>query len=274
MIICQVAKCISMLTFLHCEQFSFKAHISITTCLNVFLFAIYSTAIAEPSFEHPSPRFTSTCSLKMTTVFFADISGGHRVQLPTTVNTADPDGRTRRSLISYNLHVKWRRWKTVDRNDPSRATTANPRVRSSRYARVMTTRVNGCSAAVFDRAWIFLTTGVRGFMKVSLWLYCSLAPSPWNGVNNKAFKYNTLFMRHQYFKTVCKIDNTDMNIDQIVPSVKVDIIMISHQLHTCSYWWIGIRLLKSCFKLLRAKMSIWSWCPLTRSSLLCALNIS
>jgi len=30
-----------MLTFLHCEQFSFKAHISITTCLNVLIFAIY-----------------------------------------------------------------------------------------------------------------------------------------------------------------------------------------------------------------------------------------
>jgi len=40
-IICQVAKCISMLTFLHCEQFSFKAYIWITTCLNVLLFAIY-----------------------------------------------------------------------------------------------------------------------------------------------------------------------------------------------------------------------------------------
>jgi len=28
---------------------------------------IYSTASAEPSFEHPSPRFTLTCSLKKTT---------------------------------------------------------------------------------------------------------------------------------------------------------------------------------------------------------------
>jgi len=36
-----VAKCISMLTFLHCEQFSFKAYISITTCLNVLIFSIY-----------------------------------------------------------------------------------------------------------------------------------------------------------------------------------------------------------------------------------------
>jgi len=43
---------------------------------------------------------------------------------------------------------------------------------SSRYARVMTTRVNGCLAAVFDRAWIILTTGVRGFMKVPRWPYC------------------------------------------------------------------------------------------------------
>ena len=62
--------------------------------------------------------------------------------------------------------------KNVDRDNPSRATTANPRLRSSRNARVMTTRVNGCSAAVFDRAWIILTTGVRGFMKVPRWLYC------------------------------------------------------------------------------------------------------
>ena len=36
-----VAKCISMLTFLHREQFPFKAHISITTCSNVLIFAIY-----------------------------------------------------------------------------------------------------------------------------------------------------------------------------------------------------------------------------------------
>ena len=41
MIICQVAQCISMWTFLHRKQFSFKAHISITTCLNVVIFAIY-----------------------------------------------------------------------------------------------------------------------------------------------------------------------------------------------------------------------------------------
>jgi len=40
-IICQVAKCISMLTFLRCEQFSFKAHISITICWNVLIFDIY-----------------------------------------------------------------------------------------------------------------------------------------------------------------------------------------------------------------------------------------
>jgi len=64
--------------------------------------------------------------------------------------------------------------KTVDRDDSSRATTAYPRVRSSRNARVMTTRVKGCSAAVFDRAWIILTTGARGFMKVPRWLYCSV----------------------------------------------------------------------------------------------------
>jgi len=63
--------------------------------------------------------------------------------------------------------------KTVDRDDSSRATTAYARVRSSRNARVMTTRVNGCSAAVFDRAWIILTTGARGFMKVPRWLYCN-----------------------------------------------------------------------------------------------------
>jgi len=30
-----------MLTFFHCEQFFFKAHISKTTCLNVLIFAIY-----------------------------------------------------------------------------------------------------------------------------------------------------------------------------------------------------------------------------------------
>jgi len=113
-------------------------------------------------------------------VFFADISGGHQCSMAhgsehratRCTNTADPDGRTRRSLILYNLHVQCRQWKTVDRDDPSRATTANPRVRSSRYARVMITRVNGCSAAVFDRAWIIQTTGVRGFMKVPRWLYC------------------------------------------------------------------------------------------------------
>jgi len=110
--------------------------------------------------------------------FFADISSGHRCSIAhgskhratRCTNTADPDGLTRRSLILYNLHVQCRRWKTVDRDDPLRATTANPRVRSSRYPRVMTTRVNGCS--VFDRAWIILTTGVRGFMKVPRWLYC------------------------------------------------------------------------------------------------------
>ena len=101
------------------------------------------------------------------------------VQLPTAVNTARRGVRTPRipmaghggPLFLYNLHVQCRRWKTVDRDDPSRATTANPRVRSSRYARAMTTRVNGCSAAVFDRAWIILITGVRGFMKVPRWLY-------------------------------------------------------------------------------------------------------
>jgi len=141
--------------------------------------SIYSTASAEPSFEHPSPRFTSTCSLKMTTAIgvFADISSGHRCSIShdsatRCTNTADSDGRTRWSLILYNLHVQCRRWKTVDRDDPSRATTANPRVRSSRYARVMTTRVNGCSTAVFDRALIILTTVVRGFIKVPRWLYC------------------------------------------------------------------------------------------------------
>jgi len=112
---------------------------------------------------------------------FADISGGHRCSIAhgskhratRCTNTADPDGRTRWSLILYNLHVQCRRRKTVDREDPSRATTANPRVQSSGYARVMTTRVNGCSAAVFDRAWIIQTTGVRGFMKVPRWLYCT-----------------------------------------------------------------------------------------------------
>jgi len=113
-------------------------------------------------------------------VFIVDISVGHRCSIANgsehratqCMNTADPDGQTRRSLILYNLHVQCRRWKTVDRDDPSRATTANPRVRSSRYARAMTTRVNGCSAAVFDRAWIILTTGVRRYMKVPRWLYC------------------------------------------------------------------------------------------------------
>ena len=108
------------------------------------------------------------------------------VQLPTAVNTARRGVRTPRIpmaghggpwwLIAYFVQLTCtlcRRWKTVDRDDPSRATTANPRVRSSRYARVMTTRVNGCSAAVFDRAWIILTTGVRGFMKVPRWLYCN-----------------------------------------------------------------------------------------------------
>jgi len=52
-IIYQVAKCISMLTFLHREQFSFKAHISITTCLNVLIFAIY---VENASFKY-SVRF-------------------------------------------------------------------------------------------------------------------------------------------------------------------------------------------------------------------------
>ena len=47
-IICQVAKCISMLMFLHCEQFSFKARISITTCLNILIFAIY---VGKASFK-------------------------------------------------------------------------------------------------------------------------------------------------------------------------------------------------------------------------------
>ena len=70
---------------------------------------LYSTASAEPSFEHPSPRFTSTCSLKMTTAIgvFADISGGHRCSIAhgsehratRCTNTADPDGRTRWSFI-------------------------------------------------------------------------------------------------------------------------------------------------------------------------------
>ena len=112
----------------------------------------------------------------------ADYSGGHRCSIAhgsehratRCTNTADPDGRTRWSRILYNLHVQCRRWKTVDRDDPSRATTANPRVRSSRNARDMTTRVNGCSAAVFDRAWIILTTVARGFMKVPRWLYCMM----------------------------------------------------------------------------------------------------
>jgi len=69
--------------------------------------------------------------------------------------------------------------KTVDRHDPSQATTAYPRVRSSQNARVMTNRVNGCLAAVFDRAWIILTTGARGFMKVPRWLYCTSSRHPY-----------------------------------------------------------------------------------------------
>ena len=108
------------------------------------------------------------------------------VQLPTAVNTARRGVRTPRITMAGHGGPWWLnayftqftstlciRWKTVDRGDPSRATTANPRVRSSRNARVMTTRVNGCSTAVFDRAWIILTTGVRGFMKVPRWLYCT-----------------------------------------------------------------------------------------------------
>jgi len=148
----------------------------------------YSTASAEPSFEHPSPRFTLTCSLKMTTaigIFLTIFRVVTSVQLPTAVYTARRGVRTPRVpmaghggpwwLIAYFIQFTCtlcRRWKAVDRADPSRATTANPRVRSSRNARVMTTRVNGCSAAAFDRAWIILTTGVRGFMKVPRWLYC------------------------------------------------------------------------------------------------------
>ena len=101
------------------------------------------------------------------------------VQFSPAANTARRGVRTPRIsmaghggpwwLIAYFIQftcILCRRWKSVDRDNPSRVTTANPRVRSSRNARVMTTRVNGCSAAVFDRAWIILTTGVRGFMKV------------------------------------------------------------------------------------------------------------
>ena len=108
------------------------------------------------------------------------------VQLPTAVNTARRGVQTPRIPIAGHGGPWWliacfiqftytfcRQWKTVDRDDPSRATTANPRVRSSRNARVMTTRVNGCSVAVFDRVWIILTTAVRGFMKVPRWPYCS-----------------------------------------------------------------------------------------------------
>ena len=56
---------------------------------------IYSTASAEPSFEHPSPRFTLTCSLKMTTAIgvFRVVTG---VQLPTAVNSARRGVRTPR----------------------------------------------------------------------------------------------------------------------------------------------------------------------------------
>jgi len=144
---------------------------NLSVCSYEYMYVcMYSTASAEPSFEHPSPRFTSTCSLKMTTAI-----GVFCRYFGWCTNTADPDGRTRWSLILYNLHVQCRQWKTVDRDDPSQAITANPRVRSSRYARVMTTRVNGFSVAVFDRAWIILTTGVRGFMKVPRWLYCNLS---------------------------------------------------------------------------------------------------
>jgi len=116
-------------------------------------------------------------------VVFADISGGHRRSIAhgsehrvtRCRNTADPDGRSQWSLVVNRLFYTCtlcRRRKTVNRDDPSRATTANPRVQSSRNARVITTRVNGCSAAVFDRAWIILTTGVREFMQVPRWLYC------------------------------------------------------------------------------------------------------
>ena len=59
------------------------------TC--IFHLLKYSTANAEPSLEHPSPRFTLACSLKMITAIgvflpiFRVITG---VQLPTAVNTA------------------------------------------------------------------------------------------------------------------------------------------------------------------------------------------
>ena len=97
----------------------------------------YSTASAEPSFEHPSPRFTLTCSLKMTTAIggfcrsiFRVVTG---VQLPTAVNTARRGVRTLRIpmaghggpwwliayIIQFTCTLCWR-WKTVDRDDPSR----------------------------------------------------------------------------------------------------------------------------------------------------------
>ena len=115
---------------------------------------------------------------------FADISGGHGRSIVHGVNTARRGVRTPRIPMAGHGGPWWliacfiqftctlcRRWKTVNRDDPSRATTANPRVRSSRNARDMT---NGCSAAVFDRAWIILTTVARGFMKVPRWLYCMM----------------------------------------------------------------------------------------------------
>ena len=45
----------------------FKYYVLILLHLRFIYFYIYSTASPEPSFEHPSPRFTSTCSQKMTT---------------------------------------------------------------------------------------------------------------------------------------------------------------------------------------------------------------
>jgi len=74
--------------------------------------AKYSTTSAQPSFVHPSPRFTLTSSLKMTTAIgvFADVSDGHRRSIAhgsehhatRCTNTADPDGRTQWSPVVIN----------------------------------------------------------------------------------------------------------------------------------------------------------------------------
>jgi len=100
------------------------------------------------------------------------------VQLPTAVNTARRGVRTPRIpmaghggpwwLIAYFKQFTctlYRRWKTIDRDD---ILTFGLRETRGSWPPGST----GVQS-VFDRAWIILTTGGRGFMKVPRWLYCN-----------------------------------------------------------------------------------------------------